>query len=121
MKSRPARRSGLGHGMKLARSSWAGMVDHRLDHMDNGRLSPTGAPRILVPTVGDLHPVPEHATDRPVTNARGLVGQQWNQRLAMGAMFELHAEGIGDGGVQIDVRGERIDLAAAGSTLASGS
>jgi hypothetical protein len=41
--SSQARASGLGNAMNCSRPVWAGIVDHRFDHIDSGTLSPTGA------------------------------------------------------------------------------
>ena len=43
MRSSQARSSGFGSVMKSANAGGTGIVDHRFDHIDSGKLSPSGA------------------------------------------------------------------------------
>ena len=68
MKSSAARL--VGSGQALEPATCTGIVDHRFDHIDSGKLSPAGARGVLAATVGDLHPVAVDAADRPLANRR---------------------------------------------------
>ncbi len=123
--SSQARPSGFGNRMKSANAGGTGIVVQRFDHIDSGKLSASGAraylrrPSVTCTQLPNTPPIAQSRIDV------GLAGEQRHHRSAVGAMRRFDTEDVGDRGVEVDVGGERVDVArrhdrASGRTAACG-
>ena len=63
-----ARRSG--RGRRMSGKARTGMVDHRFDHIDSGRLPSAGARAYGAAAIGHVHLASPHAAQRPLPDRR---------------------------------------------------
>ena len=102
---RPARRA---RGKRRSGTPCTGIVDHRFDHIDSGKLSPPGPRAYLrVPSVTctQLPYTP------PIAHSRidvGVAGEQRHERPAVGAVLGVDAEHVGERGVEVDGGRQRV-------------
>ena len=126
MRSSIARSSGFGQLAVVLEALCTGIVDQRFDHIDSGKLSPTGARAYLRRPSVTCTQLPQTPPMRPVADRR-------RPRRRAAARSErpcvrcarLDAEHVGERGVQIDVRGQRVDTCrglgpAPGQRISSG-
>ena len=94
MKSSRARRSG---GASRFGKPCSGIVDHRFDHIDSGKLSPDRRRGRTCGAVGDLHPVAVDPADRPVAHRRRRARRAAARATGRGcACSAVDAEHVGD-------------------------
>ena len=88
------------------------MVDQRFDHIDSGKFSLSASAGVLAAPVGHLHPVAVHPAEGPLPHPVHFATQERGQRGAVLDAPRHDAEDVGNGGVQVNIGGERAAHAA---------